>query len=105
MISHFWIFESLGLVQVSENIIEFIRKPMQNWNVYLTLCGEYLVNVDIRRGRFQGDSLIPLLFGICMIPLTQVIRKVQSGYALKNGEKLNHLLVIDEIKIFPQYKY
>ena len=105
MISHFWIFESLGLLQVSENIVEFIRKPMQNWNVYLTLCGEYLVNVDIRRGIFQGGSLLPLLFGICMIPLTQVIRKVQSVYALKNGEKLNHLLFIDEIKIFPQYKY
>ena len=30
MIPHSWILESLGLVQVSENIVEFIRKSMKN---------------------------------------------------------------------------
>ena len=70
MIPHSWILESLGLVQVSENIAEFIRKSMKNWNTNLTPCGEYLANVDIRRGIFQGDSLPSLLFLICMIPLT-----------------------------------
>ena len=60
MIPHSWILESLGLVQVSENIVEFIRKSMKNWNTNLTSCGEYLANVNIRRGIFQGDSLSPL---------------------------------------------
>ena len=32
MISHSWILESLGLVQMSENIVEFIRKSIKNWN-------------------------------------------------------------------------
>ena len=31
MILHSWILESLGLVQVAENIAEFIRKSMKNW--------------------------------------------------------------------------
>ena len=30
----------LGLVQVSENIVEFIRKSMKKWNTNLTSCGE-----------------------------------------------------------------
>ena len=68
MIPHLWILESLGLVQVSENIVEFIRKSMKNWNTNLTSRGEYLANVDIRRGIFQGDSLSPPIFVICMIP-------------------------------------
>ena len=63
-------------------------------------CGEYLANVDIRIGIFQGDSLSSLLFVIFMTPLTQILRKVKSGYILKNGEKLNHLLFMDDIKIF-----
>ena len=36
MIPHSWIFESAGSVQVSENILEFIRKSMKNWNTNLT---------------------------------------------------------------------
>ena len=35
-----------------------------------------------------------------MIPLTPTLRKVKSGYTLKNGEKLNHLLFMDDLKIF-----
>ena len=100
MIPHLWILESLGLVQVSENIVEFIRKSMKNWITNLTSCGEYLVNIDIRRGIFQEDSLSTLLFVLCMIPLTQILRKLKSGYTLKNEETLNHILFMDDLKIF-----
>ena len=94
------IFENLGLVQVSENIVAFIRKSTKNWNTNLISCGEYQTKVDVRRDIFQGDSLSPLLFVICMISLTQILRKVKSGYILKNGEKLNQLLFMDDLKIF-----
>ena len=100
MIPHSWILESLGLVQVAENIVGFIRKSIKNRNTNLTSCGEYLANVNISRGIFQGDSLSPLLFVISMIPLSQILRKLKSGYTLKNGEKLNHLLFMDDLKIF-----
>ena len=36
MIPHYLILENLGLVQVSENIVKFIRKLMKNWNTSLT---------------------------------------------------------------------
>ena len=85
---------------MSESIDEFIRKSMKNWNTNLTSCGEYLANADTRRGIFQGGSLSPLLFVLCMIPLTQMLRKVKSGYTLKNTEKLNHLLFMVDLKIF-----
>ena len=73
---------------------------MKNWNTNLTSCGEYLATVNIRRGIFQGDSLSPLRFVICMILLSQISRKLKSGYTLKHGEKLNHLLFMDDLKIF-----
>ena len=66
----------------------------------MTSCGEYLANVDIRIDLFQGDSLSSLLFVIFMTTLTQILGKVKSGYTLKNGEKLNHLLFMDDLKIF-----
>ena len=49
---HSWILESLALVQVSKNIVEFIRKSNKNWNTNLRSCEEYLANVDIRRSIF-----------------------------------------------------
>ena len=52
---------------------------------------EYWAKVDIRRD-IQSGCLSPLLFAICMILLTQTLRKVESGYNLKNGEKFNQYL-------------
>ena len=82
-----WILGSLELVQVSEDIVQFIRKSIKNRNINLTSCGEYLAKVDITVGTFQGDTLSPLLFVICMIPLTQILRTAESGHTLKNQEK------------------
>ena len=42
-------------------------KSMKNWNTNLTSCREDLANINIRR-----DRLSPLLFVICMIPLTHI---------------------------------
>ena len=100
MIPHSSILENLGLVQAFENTVEFIRKSIKNWNVNLTSCGEYLANVDIRRGIFHGGSLSLSLFVLCMILLTQILRKAKSGYTLKNGEKLSHLVFMDDLMIF-----
>ena len=78
---------------------------MKNWATELTSCGENLRRVDIRRGIFQGDSLSPLLFVICMIPLTKVLRKIKAGYVIKEGNlKVNHLLFIDDLKLFGKKK-
>ena len=74
MVCHSWITESLKMAQVAENIINFLQKSMVNWKTELTSCGETLGLVDIRRGIFQGDSLSPLIFTVCMIPLTKILQ-------------------------------
>ena len=75
---------------------------MKNWATELTSWGgENLGKVNIRRGIFQGDSLSPLLFVICMIPLTKVPRKIRAGYVIKEGNlKVNLLLFMDDLKLF-----
>ena len=77
---------------------------MKSWNANLSSNGEFLANVKIKRGIFQGDSLSPLLFVVCLILLTQILRKVKCGYALKSGDKLNHFLFMDDLKLFAKYK-
>ena len=100
MVPHSWILESLELVQVSDNILKFVKRSMANWQTELTSCGESLVKVNIRRGIFQSDSLSPLLFVTCMIPLTHVLRKAKARCTLGGGEKINHLLFMDDLKLY-----
>ena len=100
MVPHSWILESLELVQVSDNMLKLVKRSMANWQTELTSRGESLAKVNIRRGIFQGDSLSALLFVICMIPLTQVLRKAKARYTLGGGEKINHLLFMDDLKLY-----
>ena len=62
--------------------------------------GQSLGNVDIKRDIFQGDSLSPLLFVITMIPLTLILRKCEAGYSYGNNVKINHLLLMDDLKLY-----
>ena len=59
MDTHSSILESLEFVQVSDKILEFVKRSMANWQTELTSRGESLAKVNIRRGINQGDSLSP----------------------------------------------
>ena len=57
--------------------------------------------VNTKRGIFQGDSLSPLLFLLCMVPLSLVLRRSKAGYKWGEREfKINHLLFMDDLKLF-----
>ena len=73
------------------NVRSFVNALMKQWNTELTASNPRLGNVKIRRGIFQGDSLPPLLFVLVMILLTLVLRQTK---------KINHLLSIDDLKLF-----
>ena len=52
----------MGPVGVATNITSFIEKAVKMWNTTLTIIGETIGEVKIKRGIFQGDSLSPILF-------------------------------------------
>ena len=101
MVPHSWILECLGFFGCALNVCKFIEMSMSKWRSELVAGGKVLGGVEIRRGLFQGDSLSPLLFVLCVVPLTLVLREVKAGYKMKemNG-KINHLLYIDDLKLY-----
>ena len=99
MVPHSWIIECMKLVNIAENITQFIERTMPNWKTVLTASGKTLCEVDIKRGIFQGDSLSPLIFILCAIPLSTMLRKMKPGYTL-GKVKVNNLLFMDDLKLF-----
>ena len=67
----------------------------------MTSNGENLGEVDVKRGIVQGASLSPLLFVLSMVSLSLIPRKVNASYEWGKKEyKLNHLLFMDDLKLF-----
>ena len=55
----------------------------------------------MKRGVFQGISLSALLSILSMVALLLILRVVNESYEWGMGEyKLNHLLFMDDLKLF-----
>jgi hypothetical protein len=104
LLPHSWILETLKLTGVAKNAMQLIERSMESWNTRLQYRGNDLAEVDIKRGIFQGDSLSPLLFIISLIPLSMLLREVHQGYKFRNGGKVNHLLFMDNLKLYGKSK-
>ena len=104
LIPHSWILETMNITGMAKNVIGLIKKTMKSWNTRLEYSGEHLTNVDIKRGIFQGDSLSPLLFVLSLIPLSMILREADRGYQFRQGKKVNHLLYMDDLKIYGKSK-
>ena len=89
------------MLGIADKVRSILEKIMKKWKLLLTSNGSDLCEVDVNRGIFQGDSLSPFIFVICMIPLSLLLRKVKASYEWCRKEfKLNHLLFMDDLKVF-----
>ena len=78
---------------------------VNKWKPEFISNGVSLGNVEIKRGIFQGDSLSPLLFVLCMVPLSLTLRKVKFHYEFGDKKtRINHLLFMDDLKLFAKSK-
>ena len=57
-------------------------------------------DIKIQYGIFQGDSLSPLIFCICSIPLTEQLNSLNTGHEEHTTKtKISHLLYVDDLKL------
>ena len=97
---HSWILERFDMLGISDNVRSFLEKSMKKWELLLNLNGSDLCEFHINRGIFQEDTLSPLIFVICMIPPSLLLRKVKiSDEWGRKKFKLNHLLFMDDLKL------
>ena len=90
---------------MTENLRTVFQKSMQQWRLSLIANGEDLGEVNMKRDIFQGDSLLPLLFVLGMVPLSLILKKANPFYKRgKKRYKLNHLLFMDDLKLYVKSK-
>ena len=78
---------------------------MPLWEASLFLCLPdkdplKLSNVSVKCGIYQGDILSPLLFCLCLNPLSYMLDCLKD-YKMSTGN-LTHLLYMDNIKLLAQ---
>ena len=101
MVPHSWILECMSIYGIAENVIQLMKGSMEQWKTELTAGGKTLGEVNIKRGIFQGDSLSPILFVLCLIPLSDMLRQAKPRYSVgKGASTINHLLFMDDLKLY-----
>ena len=99
MVPHSWIVECLEMLGIATKMI-VPPEEYEEWKAELT-CEQTLGVVNISRGIFQEDSLLPLLFVLCMIPLSFVLITSKDSSEWRGRElKINHLLFMDDLNLF-----
>jgi len=105
-IPHDWMIETLRIHKFDDTTIKFFETTMANWKTSLTLnYGDDSINTDmfsINTGIFQGDSPSGLIFILCLLPLSWLLKESKLGYRLSRIPLLiiSHLLFMDDLKIY-----
>jgi hypothetical protein len=100
-----WIIKSLELIRINNKIIYFTKDTMSCWKTRIHLYAEKKLTETedrvIHCGMFQGDSLSPLLFCINLMPLTEQLNMLNTGYK-EHTTIISYLLYIDNLKLIGQ---
>ena len=101
---HSWIIKSLELLEISDKVITISKKAMTAWKTRMRQQTENKVlereDIKIQCGIFQGDSLSPLLFCICLIFLTENLNRLNTGNEDQTTKmRISHLLYMDDLKL------
>ncbi len=68
----------------------------------MTVNGITSIPVSLKRGLFQGDSLSPLLFCLCVAPVSHQLRKGQGYNSKHQSEPITHLMFVDDLKVYEE---
>ena len=104
-VDHSYLIECIEKLNFPSWIYPFLRSTIKKWKIDIKLENKTILNKEIKRGILQGDSLSPLLFVLCMDPLSRKLNASYPKVSIKTDDDQyvsNHLLFIDDLKLFAE---
>ncbi|KAL0265726.1 UNVERIFIED_CONTAM: hypothetical protein PYX00_011441 [Menopon gallinae] len=106
-VKHEHLLTCLERLGVPEWCTRFVASVVRGWRVRHVHNRKAIAEIGLERGILQGDSMSPLLFVLCMEPLSRGLNKTYETVPVEKGERwysTNHLLFIDDIKLLARSK-
>ena len=102
-VNHNYLQQCIKKLNFPDWILRFITSIMSKWEISIRSDNNNILTKKIERGILQGDSLSPLLFVLCLDPLSRKLNSVYPKVNIATEElsySTNHLLFIDDLKLF-----
>ena len=102
---HPWVREVLKAVRAPKLVRRCLGKVIPLWRTHLEIpVGESTrrAEVQFKRGLYQGDSLSPLLFCLCVAPLSLALKAGGGFLSRFQSEAVTHLIFMDDLKIYEE---
>ena len=102
-VPHEWILEVLKSIGVPRPLWQCNSNLIPKWSsVFSVGAGHNAVKATLKyhRGLFQGDSLSPLLFCLCITPLSCALNGLETGYRSVEMGIISHKLFMDNLKVY-----
>ena len=102
---HPWIREVLKAVRAPKLVRRCLGKVIPHWRTQLEIPigeGTRRAEVQFKRELYQGDSLSPLLFCLCVALLSLALNAGGSFRSQFQAEAITHLFFMDDLKVYEE---
>jgi len=104
-VDHIYLIKCLEKYNFPLWILNLLKDIISKWKLSIRSGSEEILEKSVERGILQGDSLSPLLFVLCIDPLSRQLnsRYQKVNISTESGMYItNHLLFIDDLKLMAE---
>ena len=104
-VDHIYLIKCLEKYSFPPWILEFLKSIISKWKLSIRSGSEEILEKSVERGILQGDSLSPLLFVLCIDPLSRQLngKHKKVNVSTESGMYItNHLLFVDDLKLMAE---
>ena len=104
-VDHVYLIKCLEKYNFPPWILNFLKDIISKWKLSIRAGKDEILEKSVERGILQGDSLSPLLFVLCIDPLSRQLNGAHKKLNIptESGTYItNHLLFIDDLKLLAE---